>query len=131
MLLDSTFLIQLEHELRLRGDDASTPTGPALQFLARHHSKPLSISPICAGEFYAGCQDFSDARRFLAGFNSLALTDAVATQAGINEREQRAKGRPMGENDNWIAATARHYVREIVSRDKGFDGVRGVKRVTY
>ena len=55
----------------------------------------------------------------------------MATQAGITEREQRAKGEPLRENDNWIAATARLYKRDLVSNDKGFDGVRGVKRTGY
>ena len=125
MLLDSTFLIDLENEVRTGRD------GRAVQFLARHGSARMSVSPVCAGEFYAGCNDFPDAKRFLARFGSVAFNDAVAVTAGLMEREQRLIGKPLGENDNWIAATARMLKREIVSRDKGFDGVRGVKRISY
>ncbi len=49
MLLDSTFLIHLEKEVRARQRDADTPPGPALRFLARHAGRQFSISPICAG----------------------------------------------------------------------------------
>ena len=131
MLLDSTFLVHLEKEVRRRQADPRYNGGPALRFLSAHRGAKFSISPVCAGEFYAGCDDFTDARRFLARFNRLELTDSVVIQAGLMEREQRAKGEPLGENDNWIAATARTHGRPVVSNDRGFDGVRGVKRVAY
>ena len=131
MLLDSTFLIHLEKEVRARQREADTPPGPALRFLARHAGRGLGISPVCAGEFYAGCEDLADARRFLSPYVRLALTDAVAGQAGLLEREQTARGRKLGENDNWIAATARLHRRPVVSRDTAFDRLRGVRRVSY
>jgi hypothetical protein len=64
MLLDSTFLLHLEREVRARQNDPDLPPGPAEAFLERHAGQRFAISTIGAGEFYAGSQDFGDARRF-------------------------------------------------------------------
>jgi predicted nucleic acid-binding protein len=39
-----------------------------------------------------------------------------------------SKGRRLGENDNWIAATALHYSATLVYADGDFDRVNGLKR---
>jgi len=124
VLLDTTFLLDLEREARTKRP------GPAASFLARHAGR-LSVPMVCVGEFYAGCQRFADARRFLARFRRVNLTDLVAMEAGRLDREQRARGARLGENDNWIAATARLRSEAVVSRDTAFDSVRRVRRVNY
>ena len=45
--------------------------------------------------------------------------------------ELKRKGRPIPENDLWIAALARQTSLEIVSRDPHFDWVDRVKRVAW
>ena len=131
MLLDSTFLLHLEREIRARQADSEVPPGPAMRFLARHPGQRFATSMICVGEFYAGSENFDVARRFLARFARLEVNEAVAQEAGRLEREQRERSRKLGENDNWIAATARLYGRAVVTRDKAFTGLRRVRRVNY
>jgi tRNA(fMet)-specific endonuclease VapC len=43
----------------------------------------------------------------------------------------RDDGRPMPENDVWIAALAAQFQLKILSKDKHFDNVRGVTRVGW
>jgi predicted nucleic acid-binding protein len=134
MLLDSTFLIDLEREIRARQIEAGLPLGPAEAFLVRHRDGKarFTVSIIAAGEFYAGAEDLEDARRFLARFRKSDVNDRIAEEAGRLDREQTARGRRLGENDNWLAATARAHKRPIVSNDRrAFAGVRRVKRVPY
>ena len=107
------------------------PPGAAQQFLERHAGQRFVISIICAGEFYAGSEDFADAHRFLARFRRLEIHEAVAQEAGRLEREQRQRGRPLGENDTWIAATARLPKRPLVTRDKAFRRVRRLRVEPY
>jgi predicted nucleic acid-binding protein len=45
--------------------------------------------------------------------------------------ELRQMGRPVPENDLWIAALARQHELEIVSRDPHFDSVDGVHRIEW
>lgn len=45
--------------------------------------------------------------------------------------ELRRKGRPIPENDIWIAALARQHRQPIVSRDGHFDEVPDLRRVTW
>jgi tRNA(fMet)-specific endonuclease VapC len=45
--------------------------------------------------------------------------------------ELRQKGRPIPENDIWIAALARQHRQPVVSRDGHFDEVSGLRRVQW
>jgi len=45
--------------------------------------------------------------------------------------ELRQKGRPIPENDLWIAALASQHSLRIVSHDLHFDEVAGLERVTW
>jgi len=50
--------------------------------------------------------------------------------ARVREELRRA-GRPIPENDVWIAALSRQYELPIVSRDNHFDGIAGVNRLSW
>ena len=45
--------------------------------------------------------------------------------------ELRRKGRPIPENDLWIAALARQHRQKVVSRDGHFDTIEALQRVTW
>jgi len=45
--------------------------------------------------------------------------------------ELREKGRPIPENDVWIAALARQHTLEIVSNDTHFDRVDNIRRIGW
>jgi tRNA(fMet)-specific endonuclease VapC len=46
-------------------------------------------------------------------------------------QELRVSGRPIPENDVWIAALARQHKLPVVSQDAHFDAVRGIRRRTW
>ncbi len=61
----------------------------------------------------------------------LSLHRQVAWEAGRIERELAEHRMRLGENDNWIAATARVWGLRLVSRDDAFERVPGLTVVRY
>ncbi len=51
----------------------------------------------------------------------------VARRYGRVKAELRKKGRPIPENDIWIAACARQHGLTLVTRDRHFDQVEGLQ----
>lgn len=45
--------------------------------------------------------------------------------------ELRVKGRPIPENDIWIAALARQHLQPVVTRDEHFDQVPKLQRLAW
>jgi predicted nucleic acid-binding protein len=45
--------------------------------------------------------------------------------------ELKAAGTPLPTNDTWIAALSRQYRLPVLSRDKHFDLVRGLQRLSW
>jgi len=45
--------------------------------------------------------------------------------------ELKAAGRPIPTNDLWIAALAREHAHPVVSRDRHFASVRGLKLIAW
>src|SRR5258708_3583172 len=117
MLLDSSYLIDLEEEI------AERKFGPAIAFANAHRSSAPRISIITLGELAAGALDEGNTRRFLARYRVIPLKPEIAYLAGRLERALSLKGQRLGENDNWIAATALYYGEPIVTRDGDFDRV--------
>lgn len=61
----------------------------------------------------------------------LPVEEPTAVHYAQIREELRQSGRPIPENDVWIAAIARHHDQPIVSRDDHFDGIGEVRRVTW
>jgi predicted nucleic acid-binding protein len=125
MLADTTFLIDFYAE-RL-----AKRSGPATACLARHRTDTFRISVVSIAEFSAGFKNPLQARIFLDTFHSLRLFPEAAYEAGAVDRELIASGCRLGEADNLIAGTARYYGIPLVSRDRAFDRVRGIRRIAY
>ena len=113
MILDTTFLIDLQREL-VRGE-----TGPATTFLERNRSVTLKVSVVTVGEFLEGYdpERMAEGRRLFDGLEMLAADQAVATQYAAFSRLLRSQGFRTGDNDIWIAATARDAGEPLVTRD--------------
>ncbi|MEO1368591.1 MAG: type II toxin-antitoxin system VapC family toxin [Acidobacteriota bacterium] len=45
--------------------------------------------------------------------------------------ELRTSGRPIPENDVWIAALARQHGEPVISRDKHFEAVQGLRVISW
>lgn len=125
MIAETTFLSDLRRE-RERG-----MSGPALAFLARNRNQRIMATVVSAGELAVIFDQPQDARRFLASYRVLRLTPEIAYAAAAIDRELIETGGRLGENDNWIAGFCRYYGQPLISRDEGFDRVRGLRRLGY
>jgi predicted nucleic acid-binding protein len=65
---------------------------------------------------------------FLRRLRKIPLTEAIAYRAGELDRDLAKTGMRLGENDNWLAATALHHSATLVHVDGDFTRVRGLKR---
>jgi tRNA(fMet)-specific endonuclease VapC len=64
--------------------------------------------------------------------SSVLVVDQVTAGIYSQVREDlRTKGRPIPENDIWIAALALQHQQPVVSRDDHFDSVRGLVRLGW
>lgn len=120
LLLDSSALIDLEHEL------ADGRMGGVRGFLARHRGEDLACTTVTVGELASG-GDEESLRFFLRRLRKIPLSEAIAYRAGALDREMARGGRRLGENDNWIAATALCYSATLVHVDGDFRRVPGLK----
>jgi len=125
MLTDTTFWIDLA------GEREEGRPGPAHLFMAARRTTPFSISMITWGELAVGFDRSEALDRLLGKVRVLPLPRQIAWEASRIERELMARGGQLGENDNWIAATARAWGFRLVSRDRAFDRVPRLRVVRY
>jgi len=122
VLLDTTFFIDLEEEVRARRQ------GPCAAFLREHRQVTKHVSVVTIGEFAIGAASAAVTVRFFRGYQRLALGREVAIFSG---RLQANLSFEMGENDLWIAGTARFHRMPIVSRDGVFSRIPALKVIRY
>ena len=91
------------------------------------------ISSVVLGELYYGARKSSRVTENLLKINELAVRSAVlgcdgttAQSYGEIKNGLRAKGRPIPENDIWIAAIARQYDLAVVTRDAHFGEIENL-----
>lgn len=101
-------------------------------------SEELFISSITLGELYYGAFKSQRTEDELAKINQFALAvrvlDCDAGTAEVYGRIKtslRAKGRPIPENDIWIAATALQYELSLAMRDQHFEQVDGLNLASW
>jgi tRNA(fMet)-specific endonuclease VapC len=98
----------------------------------------LCVSIISAGEYVYGLTQ-SRHQNELANWLEAFLSRAELLHVGrktlphyAEVRKQLKKdGTPIPANDCWIAALAKEHRLPIVSRDKHFDAVKGVRRIDW
>ncbi len=67
----------------------------------------------------------------------MATSDVIDISAGVSERygdlkqQLRAAGKPIPDNDLWIAATAIEHHLVLVTRDKHFESTPGLAVETW
>ena len=91
------------------------------------------IASIVLGELYYGAYKSSRVTENVAKINEFAANNSVlvcdtrtAEEYGQIKNGLRAKGRPIPENDIWIAALAKQYGLKLVTRDGHFGEVNGL-----
>lgn len=63
--------------------------------------------------------------------NVLSIDVDTTSHYALVREELRRAGRPIPENDVWIAALARQHDLALVSRDDHFDAVPDVRRIEW
>lgn len=101
--LDTSFLIDLQHERRGRGPDRG-----AGAFLLENRSAIFFLPVIARGEYLEGFDepDSPEAREWIDGIKPLEVTAEVASSYAKVARQLRAAGLLIGTNDLWIGCTA-------------------------
>jgi tRNA(fMet)-specific endonuclease VapC len=92
------------------------------------------VPSIVLGELYYGAykstrvmENLARIDDFVASNTVLPCDTATAQQYGDIKNKLRAKGRPIPENDIWIAAIAMQYQLTLVARDGHFREVDGLR----
>jgi tRNA(fMet)-specific endonuclease VapC len=92
------------------------------------------VPAVALGELFYGAaksgrpaENTAKLERFASG-RAIILCDLdVAREYGSVKQQLREKGRPIPENDIWIAAAAKHYGLTLVTRDGHFAEVEGLQ----
>lgn len=98
------------------------------------HADAVFVPSIALGELYYGARKSSRIPENLAKIDSFVAKTPVlvsdletAKKYGIIKDELRKKGRPLPENDIWIAALALQYDLVLLTRDAHFQQIEMVK----
>lgn len=96
------------------------------------------VPAVALGELYFGAAKSGRRAENAARVNNLASTSTVLVcdlgvvqEYGLVKQRLRKKGRPIPENDAWIAAMAKHFGLVLVTRDGHFEAVEGLVRVNW
>ena len=114
-LLDSSFLIDLEHEVE------SGQAGPAINWLRRSRAYPdraLLVSCVTVAEFLEGFEDIGRGLKFITRYVPQTIGFKHAKKCAQLQRRARKAGRRYGENDAWQLAFAECAGATIVARDR-------------
>ena len=99
----------------------------------QHH-----LPTVVIGEYRYGLMRSSQQERLGSSFD-LVISRSIVLPIDLDttthyarvRHELRQKGRPIPENDLWIAALATQYALRIVSRDLHFDEIGDIDRVAW
>jgi tRNA(fMet)-specific endonuclease VapC len=94
----------------------------------------LFVPAIALGELYFGArksgrptENLARSQEFAANSNVLPCDEATARVYGSVRDALRRRGRPIPENDIWIAAVALQHDLVLASRDSHFEHVEGLR----
>jgi tRNA(fMet)-specific endonuclease VapC len=125
MILDTNGLSALaEGELRLE---------PILR-----KATQIAVPVVVLGEYRYGIQQSRERQRYehwlveyLPKFRVLNVDEQTTTSYAAVRGELKRAGTPIPSNDIWIAALCRQYSLPVLSRDRHFDLVPGLRRIDW
>ena len=98
----------------------------------------LAIPVIVLGEFQFGVEQSRRRDRYvqwlaeqLFDYEILEITAGTARHYAEVRLESKQAGKPIPSNDVWIAALCRQHGLPILSRDRHFDFVKGLRRIAW
>jgi tRNA(fMet)-specific endonuclease VapC len=119
-LLDTNCAIQLLSDLKRVEERLSRDTS-------------YYLSAIILGELFFGAYKSHRVRENLEKINELmnsmrilSCDEITADHYGLLKKQVRQKGRPIPENDLWLAALARQHSLVLLTRDRHFQDIEGV-----
>ena len=97
----------------------------------------IAIPVVVVGELNYGAQYSTNVKRnttninkVISSYNVLNIDTDTASHYGVIKALLRRKGKPIPENDIWIAALAKQHNFVLATRDKHFTEVEGLTIVT-
>ena len=110
---------------------------PALEPLLRKATQ-VAIPVIVLGEYRYGIAHSRDRKHYeewlteyLSRFRILDVDEATTISYRDVRTELKRAGTPIPANDVWIAALCRQHRLPLLSRDRHFDAVPGVRRLAW
>jgi tRNA(fMet)-specific endonuclease VapC len=110
---------------------------PSLEQLLRK-THQISIPVIVLGEYRYGISHSRDRQRYeqwlteyLQMFEILDVDEGTSVSYAAVRSELNKAGTPIPTNDVWIAALCRQHSLPLLSRDRHFDLVSGVQRLSW
>jgi len=99
----------------------------------------LALPVIVLGEYLFGIRKSRHRTRYeqwiegvvLPNFQLLTVEEETASHYASLRQELQTVGLPIPSNDLWIGALARQHRLPVVSRDRHFDAVKGLRRVSW
>lgn len=98
--------------------------------------RPLYVPAVVLGELLMGAQrslrvarNVERIREFAGSSHVLPCTGRTASHYAEIANQLRAQGKPIPQNDMWIAAVALQHGLPVAARDKHFDHVDSLVRV--
>ena len=98
----------------------------------------LVVPSVVLGEYYFGVRQSRLRRRYEAWLSRYlplteiaAVTSATAHAYAEIRLELKRMGAPIPSNDAWIAALARQHGLPVLSNDRHFDVVAGIRRIAF
>jgi tRNA(fMet)-specific endonuclease VapC len=98
----------------------------------------LAIPVIVLGEFRYGIAHSRNQKQYerwlaeyLPKFRILEIDERTTARYATVRSDLKSAGTPIPSNDYWIAALCRQHAMPIVSRDRHFDLVPGIRRRSW
>jgi len=108
----------------------------ALEVVAK--AERLAVPVIVLGEYRLGIaqsrrrMEYENwLREWMEAVTVLDLEEETARHYAAIGLELKRSGKPIPANDLWIAALCRQHSLPLISRDRHFDAVRGLRRIDW
>jgi predicted nucleic acid-binding protein len=98
----------------------------------------IAVPVMVLGEYRYGIQQSGERQRYelwlveyLSKFRVLNVDEQTTTSDAAVRDELKRAGSPIPSNDVWIAALCRQHSLPVLSRDRHFDLVPGLRRIDW
>ncbi len=102
------------------------------------NAEEVLLPATALGELFYGAaksrrpaENLAVVEKFASGRAIVACDLGVAREYGLLKQQLRGRGRPIPENDLWIAAAAKRHGVTLVSRDSHFADIDGIEIASW